>query len=110
MDEPTNHLDIAMIEWMEDYFKRQRLTLLVVTHDRYFLDNVCDEILELDRNQIFKYKGNYSYFLEKKAERETTEATEIEKAKSLYKNELEWMRRMPKARGTKGKSADRFIL
>jgi len=104
MDEPTNHLDIAMIEWMEDYFKRQRLTLLVVTHDRYFLDNVCDEILELDRNQIFKYKGNYSYFLEKKAERETTEATEIEKAKSLYKNELEWMRRMPKARGTKAKA------
>jgi ATP-binding cassette subfamily F protein uup len=77
---------------------------LVVTHDRYFLDNVCDEILELDRNQIFKYKGNYSYFLEKKAERETTEATEIEKAKSLYKNELEWMRRMPKARGTKAKA------
>lgn len=104
MDEPTNHLDIAMIEWMEDYFKRQRLTLLVVTHDRYFLDNVCDEILELDRNQIFKYKGNYSYFLEKKAERETTEATEKEKAKSLYKNELEWMRRMPKARGTKAKA------
>src|ERR1035437_5992737 len=104
MDEPTNHLDIAMIEWMEDYFKRQRLTLLVVTHDRYFLDNVCDEILDLDRNQIFKYKGNYSYFLEKKAERETTEATEIEKAKSLYKNELEWMRRMPKARGTKAKA------
>ena len=104
MDEPTNHLDIAMIEWMEDYFKRQRLTLLVVTHDRYFLDNVCDEILELDRNQIFKYKGNYSYFLEKKAERETIEATEIDKARSLYKNELEWMRRMPKARGTKAKA------
>jgi ATP-binding cassette subfamily F protein uup len=104
MDEPTNHLDIAMIEWMEDYFKRQRLTLLVVTHDRYFLDNVCDEILELDRNQIFKYKGNYSYFLEKKAEREILEATEVEKARSLYKNELEWMRRMPKARGTKAKA------
>ena len=104
MDEPTNHLDIAMIEWMEDYFKRQRLTLLVVTHDRYFLDNVCDEILELDRNQIFKYKGNYSYFLEKKAERETIEATEVDKARSLYKNELEWMRRMPKARGTKAKA------
>ena len=104
MDEPTNHLDIAMIEWMEDYFKRQRLTLLVVTHDRYFLDNVCDEILELDRGQIFKYKGNYSYFMEKKAERETIVATEIEKAHSLYKNELEWMRRMPKARGTKAKA------
>ena len=104
MDEPTNHLDIAMIEWMEDYFKRQRLTLLVVTHDRYFLDNVCDEILELDRNKIFKYKGNYSYFLEKKAERENIEATEIDKARSLYKNELEWMRRMPKARGTKAKA------
>lgn len=104
MDEPTNHLDIAMIEWMEDYFKRQRLSLLVVTHDRYFLDNVCDEILELDRNQIFKYKGNYSYFLEKKAERETIEATEVDKARSLYKNELEWMRRMPKARGTKAKA------
>ncbi len=104
MDEPTNHLDIAMIEWMEDYLRRQKLTLLVVTHDRYFLDNVCDEIIELDRNEIFRYKGNYSYFLEKKAEREQIEATEIEKARSLYKNELEWMRRMPQARGTKSKA------
>ncbi len=104
MDEPTNHLDIAMIEWMEDYLERQRLTLLVVTHDRYFLDNVCDEIIELDKNEIFRYKGDYSYFLEKKAEREVIEATEIEKARSLYKNELEWMRRMPKARGTKAKA------
>ncbi|MDP4291179.1 MAG: ABC-F family ATP-binding cassette domain-containing protein [Bacteroidota bacterium] len=104
MDEPTNHLDISMIEWMEEYFKRQRMTLLVVTHDRYFLDNVCDEILELDRNQIYKYKGNYSYFLEKKAEREAIEANEIEKARSLYRNELEWMKRMPKARGTKAKA------
>jgi len=104
LDEPTNHLDIEMIEWLEDYLTRQSLSLLIVTHDRYFLDNVCNEILELDNNRIYRYKGNYSYFLEKKAEREAIELTETEKAKSLYRTELEWMRRMPQARGTKAKA------
>jgi ATP-binding cassette subfamily F protein uup len=104
LDEPTNHLDIEMIEWLEDYLSRQNLSLLVVTHDRYFLDNVCNEILELDNNRIYRYKGNYSYFLEKKAEREVIEQTETEKAKGQFRKELEWMRRMPKARTTKSKA------
>ncbi len=104
LDEPTNHLDIEMIEWLEDYLSRQSLSLLVVTHDRYFLDNVCDEILELDNNQLYRYKGNYAYFIEKKAEREAIEATEIEKAQGLFRKELEWMRRMPQARTTKSKA------
>lgn len=104
LDEPTNHLDIEMIEWLEDYLSRQSLSLLVVTHDRYFLDNVCDEIIELDNNTIYKYKGNYQYFIEKKAERETIELTEIEKAQGLYRKELEWIRRMPQARTTKSKA------
>jgi len=104
LDEPTNHLDIEMIEWLEDYLSRQNLSLLVVTHDRYFLDNVCNEILELDNNKLYRYKGNYSYFLEKKAEREAIELTETEKAKGLYRKELDWMRRMPQARTTKSKA------
>lgn len=104
LDEPTNHLDIEMIEWLESYLSRQALSLLVVTHDRYFLDNVCDEIIELDNNKIYRYKGNYAYFVEKKAEREVIELTEIEKAQGLYRKELEWMRRMPQARTTKSKA------
>ncbi len=104
LDEPTNHLDIEMIEWLEEYLSRASLSLLVVTHDRYFLDNVCDEILELDNNRLFCYKGNYSYFIEKKAEREAIELTEVEKAQGLFRKELEWMRRMPQARTTKSKA------
>lgn len=104
LDEPTNHLDVAMIEWLEDFLCRQNLTLFVVTHDRYFLDNVCTDIYELDRGQISKYKGNYDYFVEKKAEKDYNERVEVEKARNLYKKELEWMRRMPKARTTKSKA------
>jgi ABC transport system ATP-binding/permease protein len=104
LDEPTNHLDIEMIEWLEDYLSRQNLSLLVVTHDRYFLDNVCNDILELDNNKLYRYKGNYSYFLEKKAEREAIEQTETEKARGMFRKELEWMRRMPQARTTKSKA------
>ncbi|MGE5316541.1 MAG: ABC-F family ATP-binding cassette domain-containing protein [Chloroflexota bacterium] len=104
LDEPTNHLDIEMIEWLEEYLTRQSLSLLVVTHDRYFLDNVCDEILELDNNKLYRYKGNYAYFIEKKAEREANELSETEKAKGLFRKELDWMRRMPQARTTKSKA------
>ncbi len=104
LDEPTNHLDIEMIEWLEEYLSRQNLSLLVVTHDRYFLDNVCNEILELDNNRLYRYKGNYAYFVEKKAERELIEQTETDKARGLYRQELEWMRRMPQARTTKSKA------
>ena len=104
MDEPTNHLDFEMIEWLEDYLSREALSLLLVTHDRYFLDNVCDIILEMDRNSIFAYKGNYSYYLEKKEARQMAEEMSTEKAKNLYRTELEWIRRMPKARGTKSKA------
>ena len=104
LDEPTNHLDIEMIEWLEDYLSRQNLSLFVVTHDRYFLDNVCNEILELDNNRLYRYKGNYSYFLEKKAEREVIEQLETDKAKGLFRKELDWMRRMPQARTTKSKA------
>lgn len=104
LDEPTNHLDIEMIEWLEEHLSRQSLSLLVVTHDRYFLDNVCDEILELDNNRMYRYKGNYAYFIEKKAEREAIELTETEKAQGLFRKELEWMRRMPQARTTKSKA------
>jgi len=104
LDEPTNHLDVEMIEWFEEYISKQNLSLLVVTHDRYFLDNVCDEIIEIDDLKLFRYRGNYSYFLEKKAERIKIEEREIEKARNLYRKELEWMRRMPKARATKAKS------
>lgn len=104
LDEPTNHLDIVMIEWLEDYLKKQSLSLLLVTHDRYFLDNVCDSVIELDNGRIYHYQGNYNYFLEKKAERELIERQEIEKAKNTYRKELDWMRRMPKARTTKSQA------
>ena len=104
MDEPTNHLDLEMVEWLEEYLSRQDMALLMVTHDRYFLDNVCDHILELDGGSLFQYKGNYSYFLEKKAEREYNEQSETDKARNLMRTELEWIRRMPKARGTKSKA------
>ena len=104
LDEPTNHLDIPMIEWLEAYLKSQDITLLLVTHDRYFLDNVCNEIIELDLGQLFIYKGNYAYFLEKKEMRETYQAKEADEARKLARKELEWMRRQPKARTTKSKS------
>ncbi len=103
LDEPTNHLDLDMIEWLEDYLTRQNMTLLLVTHDRYFLDRICDEIWELEEGTLYKHVGNYSYFLEKQAEREMQNASEVEKAKNLMRKELEWVRRMPKARGTKSK-------
>lgn len=104
LDEPTNHLDISMIEWLEQYLEQSNLTLLMVTHDRYFLDAVCDNIVELDQGELFFYKGNYAYFLEKKAEREAAQLAEVEKARNIYRRELEWVRRMPQARGTKAKS------
>jgi ATP-binding cassette subfamily F protein uup len=103
MDEPTNHLDLEAIEWLESYLSGQNITLIMVTHDRYFLDNVAKEILELDRGKLYRYKGNYAYFLEKKAEREEMLKTEVAKARNLMKKELEWMRKQPKARGTKAK-------
>jgi ATP-binding cassette subfamily F protein uup len=103
MDEPTNHLDLTAIEWLENYLSGQNITLIMVTHDRYFLDNVATEIIELDRGQMFRYKGNYAYFLEKKNEREEILKAEVGKAKNLLKKELEWMRRQPRARGTKAK-------
>ena len=103
MDEPTNHLDLSAIEWLENYLSGQNITLIMVTHDRYFLDAVATEIIELDRGQLFRYKGNYAYFLEKKAEREEILKVEVNKARQLLKKELEWMRRQPKARGTKAK-------
>lgn len=103
LDEPTNHLDLETIEWLEDYLSKANLALFMVTHDRYFLEKVTNQILELDNGNIYRYMGNYGYFLEKKAERREIEATEQEKAKSLYKKELEWIRRQPKARGTKAK-------
>ncbi len=104
LDEPTNHLDMNMIEWLEDYLRSDGLTLLMVTHDRYFLDRVCDEILELDDQRLFRYKGNYRYFVEKKAEREAEEEAHIAKAQNLLRKEKEWMNKQPKARGTKSKS------
>ncbi|MBX9853521.1 MAG: ABC-F family ATP-binding cassette domain-containing protein [Cytophagaceae bacterium] len=104
MDEPTNHLDLETVEWLEDYLSSQNTTLLLVTHDRYFLDRVANQIIELENGKLYPYKGNYSYFVEKKAEREVQEQTEIDKAKNLLKKELDWMRRQPKARGTKSKS------
>ncbi|GAB4164417.1 MAG: ABC-F family ATP-binding cassette domain-containing protein [Winogradskyella sp.] len=104
LDEPTNHLDLEMIEWLEDYFAKTQQTLFMVTHDRYFLERVCNEIIELDQGQLHTYKGNYSYYLEKKEARLENEATEVGKAKQLYKKELDWMSRQPKARTTKSKS------
>ncbi len=103
LDEPTNHLDLASIEWLENYLATQAITLLLVTHDRYFLERVTNNIFELDGGELYKYKGNYNYFLEKKEEREEREATEVEKAKNLLRKEQEWMRRQPKARSTKAK-------
>lgn len=104
LDEPTNHLDIAMIEWLERYLKQTNITLLMVTHDRYFLDRVCNNILELTFGTLYHHKGNFSYYLEKSAEREEAMRIELEKAGQLLKQETEWMRRMPKARTTKSKS------
>lgn len=103
MDEPTNHLDLTVIEWLENYLSSQQMTLLLVTHDRYFLESVTNEIFELEGGNIYRYKGNYSYYLEKKAEREAQQQIEVEKAKNTFKKELEWIRRQPKARGTKAK-------
>ncbi|SMD36369.1 ATP-binding cassette, subfamily F, uup [Reichenbachiella faecimaris] len=103
LDEPTNHLDLDIIEWMEEFLSSQNLAILMVTHDRYFLDKVCNQILEIDQGQIFKYNGNYSDFLEKKSEREEWQQQAKDKAKNLLSKELEWMRRQPKARGTKAK-------
>ncbi|MGM0504290.1 MAG: ABC-F family ATP-binding cassette domain-containing protein, partial [Bacteroidota bacterium] len=103
LDEPTNHLDLDMIEWLENYLKNTRSTLLMVTHDRYFLDRVCNEIIEMDNSQIFQYKGNYSYFIKKRDERLNAEEAQVEKAKNLLRKEEDWMRRMPKARTHKAK-------
>lgn len=103
LDEPTNHLDLDMIEWLENYLKNTRSTLLMVTHDRYFLDRVCNEIIEMDNSQIYQYKGNYSYFIKKREERLANEEAFVEKAKNILRKEEDWMRRMPKARGTKAK-------
>ena len=104
LDEPTNHLDLEMIEWLETFFAKENITLFMVTHDRYFLERVCSEIIELDEGCIYNYKGNYSYYLEKKEERIEREAIETNKSKQLFKKELGWMRRQPKARTTKSKS------
>lgn len=103
-DEPTNHLDLDMIEWLQDYLSKEKVTLLMVTHDRYFLDAICNEILELEEGALYRYKGNYTYYLEKKEERQAVLQTNIDKAKNLFSKELEWMRRQPKARGTKSKA------
>lgn len=103
LDEPTNHLDLEMTEWLEGYLSRANISILMVTHDRYFLDRVCSEIIEIDNKQIYQYKGNYSYYLEKRQERMETMNTEVERANNLLRKELEWMRRQPQARGTKAK-------
>ena len=111
LDEPTNHLDIEMIEWLEEYLKNQNITLLMITHDRYFLDRVCNHILELEDGKLYHHKGNYSYFLEKRDERESNFNIEISKAGRLMKKELEWIRKSPKARTTKSKArVDNFEL
>lgn len=104
LDEPTNHLDLEMTEWLEGYLNRSRLSLLMVTHDRYFLDRVCNEIIEMDRRQLYTYKGNYTYYLEKREERMMAQNAEIDRANNLLRKELEWMRRQPQARATKAKS------
>ncbi|WP_432222165.1 ABC-F family ATP-binding cassette domain-containing protein [Flavobacterium sp. TMP13] len=104
LDEPTNHLDLEMIEWLESYFSKENITLFMVTHDRFFLERVCNEIIELDNGKIYQYKGNYSYYLEKKEERIASENASVDKAQNLFVKELEWMRRQPKARTTKSKS------
>ncbi len=104
LDEPTNHLDLDMVEWLEGYLFSNNITLLMVTHDRYFLDSVCNQILEIEDKQIYSYKGNYAYYLEKRDERMATQDAEVDRARNLYRKELEWMRRQPQARGTKSKS------
>ena len=104
LDEPTNHLDLEMIEWLESYFAKENITLFMVTHDRFFLERVCNEIIELDNGKLYSYKGNYSYYLEKKEERIASENSSVDKAQNLFVKELEWMRRQPKARTTKSKS------
>ncbi len=104
LDEPTNHLDLEMIEWLENFLQKEKITLFMVTHDRYFLERVCNDIIELDQGKLYRYKGNYSYFLQKKEERIALEQSTVDKAKNLFKKELEWMRRQPKARTTKSKS------
>lgn len=103
LDEPTNHLDIEMVEWLESYLSRQRITLLMVTHDRYFLDKVCNKIIEIDRGEVFTYQGNYDYYLEKRQERYDAMNAELAKVKNLLRTELDWMRRQPQARGSKAK-------
>ena len=111
LDEPTNHLDISMIEWLEKYLQQENITLLMVTHDRYFLERVCNHIIELEGGNLYHHKGNFSYFLEKKAARESNFDVEVAKAQKLMKKELEWIRRQPKARGTKSKARiDNFNL
>ncbi len=110
LDEPTNHLDVEMIEWLEEYLSAQKITLLLVTHDRYFLDQVCNEITEIDNEQVYVYKGNYDYFLEQKTLRREVDLSELQKDKNIYRKELEWMRKQPKARTTKSKSRqDAFV-
>ncbi len=104
LDEPTNHLDLEMIEWLEEYLNKPNITLLLVTHDRYFLDRITDEMIEIERGQMFRYKGNYSYYLEKKTELTANLKIETEKAQKLMKKELEWIRTQPQARGTKAKA------
>ena len=104
LDEPTNHLDVQMIEWLEDYLSAQKVTLLCVTHDRYFLDAVCNEILEMEDEKIYVYKGDYDYFLEQKSLRHEVQQSELQKDKNIFRKELEWMRKQPKARTTKSKS------
>jgi len=104
LDEPTNHLDVEMIEWLENYLIQSSVTLFMVTHDRYFLDRVCNHIIEMENSKLYHHKGNYQYFLQKRAEREEIEQTQLNKTKQLYKKELEWMRRGPKARTSKSKS------
>lgn len=104
LDEPTNHLDLDMVEWLEEYLQRSRLSLLMVTHDRYFLDRVCNEIIEIDQQQLYQYKGNFSYYLEKRDERVSAHNAELDRANNILRKELEWMRRQPQARATKAKS------
>ncbi|MDZ4665876.1 MAG: ABC-F family ATP-binding cassette domain-containing protein, partial [Bacteroidota bacterium] len=104
MDEPTNHLDIDMIEWLENYLQQESLSILLVTHDRYFLDEVCDRIIEIDQHKLYEYKGNFDYYLERKKEREQMQDAALDKAQNLYKRELVWVRKQPKARTVKSKS------
>ncbi len=111
MDEPTNHLDVEMVEWLEHYFDKENVTLLLVTHDRYFLDAVCNEIWEMEGSNIYVHKGDYENYLEKKTARIENDMASIDKAKNTYRKELEWMRKQPKARTTKSKSRqDNFYV